>query len=105
MPANSARSLSDFSDYDSSEDEWRATHSRQQSRQYDYRHNYGGSSSKNPDPQEGNTYQSLEDEFGSKGLLDPNDPFGDPFADDEEATTPHQEKPRQECKWRRGNKC
>ncbi|KAL1412733.1 hypothetical protein Q8F55_000480 [Vanrija albida] len=88
-------SLSDFSDYDSSEDEWRATHSRQQSRQYDYRHNYG-QSSKNPDPQEGNTYQSLEDEFGSKGLLDANDPFGDPFADDEEVTTPHQEKPRQE---------
>jgi hypothetical protein len=74
MPANTARSLSDFSDYDSSEDEWRAAHSRQQSRQYDYRHNYGGSSSKNPDPQEGNTYQSLEDEFGSRACLTPTTP-------------------------------
>lgn len=35
------------------------------------------------------------DDEGSKGLLDPNDPFGDPFGDDN-ATTPRHEKQRME---------
>jgi hypothetical protein len=39
-------------------------------------------------------YQALDDNVGRRGLLDPDDPFSDPFGDDE---TPAQEKPRMEC--------
>ena len=47
-------------------------------------------------------YRSLEEEggLGRKGLLDPNDPFGDPFADDE---TPMQEKQRMTCEFPSGD--
>jgi hypothetical protein len=76
-------SLSDFSDYDSSEDEYRAahaahvkSHSRKSSRSYDY-----AGSSRHPDT---STYAALEDEQAGAGLMDPNDTFGDPFADENE---------------------
>lgn len=80
---------SDYSDfeYDSSDDEWRQRHqsrSRRQSRA-------GPSGSGND-----RGYAALDEEKQSRGgLLDPNDPFGDPFAD--EADTPMQEKPRMQC--------
>lgn len=89
-------SLSDFSDYDSSDEEWRATHSRQSSRQV------AGPSRGNRGelydddgfgayaPSGGAGYAELEDEAG-QDLLD--DPFDDPFGDDQ-ATTPRHEKPR-----------
>lgn len=83
-----SRTLSDFSDYDSSEEGWRATHSRQQSR------NTYPSGSRNafdavggtghPDP---TSYASLDDEGAGHNLMDPNDPFGDPFADENETHT------------------
>ena len=83
-------SPSDFSDYeyDSSDDEWRQKHpsrSRRQSRA-------GPSGSSRYDT----GYAALEEDKQSRGgLLDPNDPFGDPFAD--ETDTPMQEKPRMQC--------
>jgi hypothetical protein len=78
-----SRSLSDFSDYDSSEDEYQARRSRRQS--------FAKPARQEP------AYRSLEEEggVGRKGLLDPNDPFGDPFADDIE--TPVQERQRMNC--------
>lgn len=66
------------------------SHSRRQSVQHGA---IGGSSSASHP--HSTDYRSLDnDGLGKKGLLDPNDPFGDPFADDE---TPAQEKPRMEC--------
>ena len=43
------------------------------------------------------SYRSLEDDGTQmkKGLLDRDDPFGDPFGDDND--TPYQERPRMEC--------
>jgi hypothetical protein len=99
-------SLSDYSDYDydSSDNEWRAAHpsSRRQSAQHpgiavdSSSHHTSAHRSQQRPPRE---YASLEDDVdprgGRQGLLDPNDPFGDPFADDME--TPVQEKPRMQC--------
>lgn len=84
-----SRSLSDFSDYDSSEDEYQARRSRRQS--------FAKPARQEP------AYRSLEEEggVGRKGLLDPNDPFGDPFADDIE--TPVQERQRMNCESRPGS--
>lgn len=82
-------SLSDLSDYDSSDNEHHATQSRQQS-------NVKGASA----PKRNEVaYRALEEEsgHGRKGLLDPNDPFGDPFAD--ETDTPMQDRPRMQCEW------
>lgn len=81
--------LSDYSDYeyDSSDEEWR-TKQQVRSRRQSRAGPSGGSSSKQ--------YAALEDDgHGKRGLLDPNDPFGDPFADDND--TPHQEKQRMQC--------
>lgn len=79
---------SDYSDYDynSSDDEWRQRHASRSRRQ-----SQAGPSSSGQD-----RYSALRDDgaHGKKGLLDPNDPFGDPFADDD---TPLQEKPRMGC--------
>ena len=81
--------LSDYSDYDynSSDEEWRTKiRSRRQSR--------AGPSGGAGKQDRG--YATLEDDgHGKRGLLDPNDPFGDPFADD--ADTPHHEKQRMQC--------
>lgn len=78
------RSLSDFSasDYDSSEDEYRKARSRRQSTAAPPK-SAGGKAA----------YKRFDDDgrHGSKGLLDPNDPF----ADEEE--TPIFEKPRMQC--------
>ncbi|WWC71991.1 uncharacterized protein I206_105950 [Kwoniella pini CBS 10737] len=90
------RTLSDYSDYDynSSDDDWRAqqqSRSRGPSRRQSIAAGGGRQASQRD-------YASLEDEFGTslgqgkKGLLDPNDPFGDPFADDND--TPIQENRR-----------
>ena len=82
--------LSDYSDYDynSSDEEWRASHSRRPSVAKPKGHARSGSKSQ--------AYTSLEDDgHAKKGLLDPNDPFGDPFADDND--TPVGEKQRMTC--------
>lgn len=84
------RTLSDFSDYDSSDDDYRRSKSRRQSTaQAPAAAAKRGSVS----------YRTLEEEggHGRKGLLDPNDPFGDPFADVDELETPIQERPRMQC--------
>lgn len=98
-----SRSLSDFSDYDSSDEEYRRGHSRQNSRAANSRthsrHNSDfdpyGSSSRHPDPA---GYAALEEEGGKQGLLSADDPFGDPFGDDNAARTPQHERQRMECK-------
>ncbi|WVR00260.1 hypothetical protein IAU59_007403 [Kwoniella sp. CBS 9459] len=85
-------SLSDFSDYDSSDPEYQAvSRSRAASRRQSLAAPAG---QRQPRPRE---YASLEDDYpqGRSGLLDPNDPFGDPFADDND--TPIQEKKRMQC--------
>ncbi|TXT04425.1 uncharacterized protein COLE_07244 [Cutaneotrichosporon oleaginosum] len=93
-------SLSDFSDYDSSDEDWRASHSRQSSRQEagPSRGNrgqiYRGDSFDPYAPSDDGGYAALEDEGGKDRLLE--DPFGDPFGDDQ-ATTPRNEKQRMEC--------
>ncbi|KAL7418472.1 hypothetical protein Q5752_006930 [Cryptotrichosporon argae] len=108
-------SLSDFSDfdsYDSSDEEWRAAHGQgSQSRRTSHSAPSGsgsgarggrsgagasaGRSARNS-VDIGRGYANLDDERQASGrLLDPNDPFGDPFADDE-LTTPQVEKPRME---------
>lgn len=49
--------------------------------------------------QQNREWASLDDDASSihrSGLLDPNDPFGDPFADDND--TPLQENKRMQCK-------
>jgi hypothetical protein len=49
--------------------------------------------------QQNREWASLDDDASSihrGGLLDPNDPFGDPFADDND--TPLQERQRMQCK-------
>ncbi len=77
--------MSDFSDYDSSDDERRQpAQARRQST------SQGGKRNEV-------SYRAVEEEsgHGRKGLLDPNDPFGDPFADGLE--TPMQERPRMQC--------
>ncbi|ORX40626.1 hypothetical protein BD324DRAFT_611568 [Kockovaella imperatae] len=80
--------LSDYSDYDynSSDDEWRASRSRRPSMAA------GPSHAKSSG--QANHYRSLADDgtHAKKGLLDSNDPFGDPFADDND--TPLGEKQR-----------
>ncbi len=114
-----AGSLSDFSDYsttgyDSSDPEDRrgprsrrpshaagaasASHSRRGSVQYGHAGASGtGSRSRRQSMKQ--EYRSLDDDNGKQGgrtrLLDPSDPFGDPFADDGE--TPQQEKRRMQC--------
>lgn len=116
-----AGSLSDFSDYsdygyDSSDPEDHrgprsrrpshaagagaasASHSRRGSVQYGGAGASGtGSRSRRQSMKQ--EYRSLDDDNGKQGrrtrLLDPNDPFGDPFADDGE--TPQQEKRRMQC--------
>lgn len=98
--AHLSRSLSDFSDYDSSDEEYRRGHSRQNSRAQS-RHNsdfdpYASSSSRHPDP---SGYAALEEEGGKQSLLSADDPFGDPFADDNAARTPQHEKQRMECEF------
>ncbi|BEJ17938.1 hypothetical protein CspHIS471_0702150 [Cutaneotrichosporon sp. HIS471] len=98
-PSMGRASLSDFSDYDSSDDEWRATHSRRSSRQVagPSRGNHGqlyGDGNFEPYAPSGDTgYAELEEEGDKDRLLD--DPFGDPFGDDQ-ATTPRHEKQRME---------
>jgi hypothetical protein len=50
--------------------------------------------------QQNREWASLEDDSSSihrSGLLDPNDPFGDPFADDND--TPLQENKRMQCEF------
>ncbi|WVF73079.1 hypothetical protein IAT40_007898 [Kwoniella sp. CBS 6097] len=88
-------SLSDFSDYDSSDPEYQAySRSRAASRRQSLAGPSGGH--RQAPPRE---YASLEDDYpqGRSGLLDPNDPFGDPFADDND--TPIQEKKRMQCEY------
>ncbi|WRT70251.1 uncharacterized protein IL334_007246 [Kwoniella shivajii] len=81
--------LSDFSSYDSSDEEWQASHRVKSRRQ----------SHAKPAPPAAKShreqYASLEDDYpqGRKSLLDPNDPFGDPFADEGDET-PIQENRR-----------
>ncbi|OCF38205.1 hypothetical protein I317_07245 [Kwoniella heveanensis CBS 569] len=85
-------SLSDFSDYDSSDPEYQAySRSRAASRRQSLAAPAGH---RQAPPRE---YASLEDDYpqGRSGLLDPNDPFGDPFADEND--TPIQEKKRMQC--------
>lgn len=96
-PADSHRSLSDFSDYDSSDEEYRRGHSRQHSRAHSRHHDDFDpyASNRHPDP---SGYAALEEEGGKQGLLSADDPFGDPFADDNAARTPQHEKQRMECK-------
>ena len=88
---SSIRSLSDFSDYDSSEDEY---HERAAS----HRQTTSHGTSAPPSKRNSVAYRALEQQGGQgrKGLLDPNDPFGDPFADEND--TPMQERPRMQCK-------
>jgi hypothetical protein len=81
--------LSDFSDYDSSDEEYRASHSRRASF---------------VQPVQQPLYRSLEDDEGdapsaNAGLLDPNDPFADP--DDFLGSIGSSNKPkeRMECEW------
>ena len=97
------RSLSDFSDYDSSEEEYRAAHSRQASRNattssfdpYSYKNtgpsNAGGAAA----------YRSLDDENegATHSLMDPNDPFGDPFADENESVGQGQAQGKRRMEW------
>ncbi|GFZ48656.1 hypothetical protein JCM24511_06405 [Saitozyma sp. JCM 24511] len=87
-----AGSLSDYSDYDydSSEDEWRAAHPNRKPA-----HQSSAGPSRQASSQRPRDYAALDEETGTQGrhgLLDPNDPFGDPFADEQD--TPVQEKPR-----------
>ena len=87
-----AGSLSDYSDYeyDSSDEEWRQRHTSRSRRQS--RTAPGNSTGAFKE----SSYASLDDEGqGKSGLLDPNDPFSDPFADETE--TPVHEKPRMGC--------
>lgn len=76
-------SLSDFSDYDSSDEEYRRRSQAASRRQ----------SASAPRAYAQQDYQALDDNVGRAGLLDPDDPFSDPFDDE----TPAQEKPRMEC--------
>ncbi|OWZ72599.1 hypothetical protein AYX14_01923 [Cryptococcus neoformans] len=81
-------SLSDFSDYDSSDAEWQAAHGS--GAVANKKAPAAGPSSRVP-----REYASLEDDYpGQSGLLEKEDdnPFGDPFAD--ELDTPVQEKQR-----------
>lgn len=85
------RALSDYSDdYDSSDDEWQRARSRRQS--------LAGQKPK-PAPQaREREWATLDDDQSSihrGGLLDPNDPFGDPFAADDD--TPMHERQRMQC--------
>ena len=79
---------SDLSDYmyDSSDEEWRAGHHGRVSRRGSRAAGASGSSQQA-------SYSQLDE--GRSGLLDPNDPFGDPFADEND--TPQVEKRRMEC--------
>lgn len=83
------RSLSDYSDdYDSSDEEWQRARSRRQS--------LAGQKAQ-PKAQD-REWATLDDDQSSihrGGLLDPNDPFGDPFADDND--TPVHERQRMQC--------
>ncbi|KIR53498.1 hypothetical protein I315_04091 [Cryptococcus gattii Ru294] len=81
-------SLSDFSDYDSSDAEWQAAHGSGTVANKK-------ASTAGPSSHVTRDYASLEDDFsGKSGLLAKEDdnPFGDPFAD--ELDTPVQEKQR-----------
>ncbi|KAE8539433.1 hypothetical protein D1P53_004533 [Cryptococcus gattii VGV] len=81
-------SLSDFSDYDSSDAEWQAAHGSGTVANKK-------ASTVGPSSHVTREYASLEDDFiGKSGLLAKEDdnPFGDPFAD--ELDTPVQEKQR-----------
>jgi len=90
--------LSDYSDnYDSSDEEWQRARSRRQSV-------VGQKAAPPPQQkqQQNREWASLEDDSSSvhrSGLLDPNDPFGDPFADDND--TPLYENKRMQCESRR----
>jgi hypothetical protein len=97
--ADAPSSLSDYSDYDydSSEDEWRAAHPNRKPA-----HHSSAGPSRQASSQRPRDYAALDEETGAQGrhgLLDPNDPFGDPFADEQD--TPVQEKPRMQCEWSR----
>lgn len=86
-------SLSDFSDYDSSDAEWQAAHGSGTVANKK-------ASTAGPSSHVTREYASLEDDFsGKSGLLAKEDdnPFGDPFAD--ELDTPVQEKQRLQCEW------
>lgn len=92
-------SSDDYSDndYNSSDDDWREKHAARSRRQ----------SRAEPSSGRGDRYSSLDDGgHGKKGLLDPNDPFGDPFAGEDDDTPMH-EKPRMGCEFfhpQRGHK-
>ncbi|WVW86142.1 hypothetical protein I302_108183 [Kwoniella bestiolae CBS 10118] len=97
-------SLSDFSDYDynSSDEEWRASHQKSRSRGPSRRQSLAAEPKQQQRQPPARDYEALEDDLlgtsapgGRKGLLDPNDPFGDPFADDND--TPIQENRRMQC--------
>lgn len=85
------RALSDYSeDYDSSDDEWQRARSRRQS--------MAKSQPKAESSTRDREWAALDDDQSSinqSGLLDPNDPFGDPFADDND--TPIHERQRMQC--------
>ncbi|OCF61240.1 hypothetical protein L486_00886 [Kwoniella mangroviensis CBS 10435] len=94
-------SLSDFSDYeyDSSDEEWRASHQKARSRGPSRRQSLAAEPQQYQRQAPARDYEALDDDFtggagggNRKGLLDPNDPFGDPFADDND--TPIQENRR-----------
>jgi hypothetical protein len=75
----------DLSDYDSSDEEWRASQSRAKAP--------AAAAAPKRAPA---AYRSLDDDNAPtrKSLLDPNDPFGD---EDDELQTPVQERQRMQC--------
>ncbi|RXK40501.1 hypothetical protein M231_02153 [Tremella mesenterica] len=84
-------SLSDFSDYDSSDEEWRRAHGQPSTSRSAAK--AGPSTVSAPTTKKQTPYAQLDDEpVSKKGLLDADDPFGDPFADDDD--TPAVERPR-----------
>ncbi|TYJ54213.1 hypothetical protein B9479_005139 [Cryptococcus floricola] len=89
-------SLSDFSDYDSSDAEWQAAHGPSALAHKRASISHAAAAGKGKGKERVTDYAELDDEFGRSGLLDDKDeeanPFGDPFAD--EADTPVQEKQR-----------
>nr|ODN91769.1 hypothetical protein L203_01020 [Cryptococcus depauperatus CBS 7841] len=85
-------SLSDFSDYDSSDAEWQATHGPQA---VAYKRQQAHTGREKTSTSE---YATLEDDHNNKGLLEEDEnPFGDPFADEQD--TPVQEKQRLQCEF------
>lgn len=86
------RGLSDYSeDYDSSDDDWQRARSRRQS--------LAGQKAK-PTQGRDREWATLDDDQSGVqrgGLLDPNDPFGDPFAADDD--TPLHERQRMQCEF------